>query len=459
MATRQYIGARYVPKFFEDGQGGNSWLPNVAYEPLTVVTYLNNSYTSKIPVPSSNVAPNLDTEHWVLTGAYNAQIDAYRQEVAELSETVDGIGETVSGLSDSVDGLGTRVTANEEAIDELEQRIVGSGDVRLRRNYLLIADSYGMNPRAQRTWTTNFVNKVANSRQKSESGYGFLTGDDTRFLSLLEAFNTELTEEERNAVTDIIVCGGWNDARQIQGYGKTTDDLSAAIEDFVDYAELHFPNAIVWIGGISYQTSSIVQEGVTFSSLMTALDVYNSIRYKKLRTLENVQFVLRQTELLDETFFHPNTAGGDALFSAIYNAVNGGFSCHASKKTLMSQCINIPSGVTLGLTNQLLCCSVDNNISRVKCSSLIPISAFTPTSVFSKLFDFKEYILPYSYTNIQVLNSFFTGTIGGNAVNIPLYIQIDSSRNVNIFVPTQYQNVVWVGNIIIDWTIDNTLEF
>ena len=56
MATgivREYIGARYVPKFFENENNTPEWAPNVQYEPLTIVTYNQNSYTSKKPVPAS----------------------------------------------------------------------------------------------------------------------------------------------------------------------------------------------------------------------------------------------------------------------------------------------------------------------------------------------------------------------------------------------------------------------
>ena len=44
--NRQYIGARYVPKFF-DNNGSTEWVKGIGYEPLTIVTYLNNSFTSK----------------------------------------------------------------------------------------------------------------------------------------------------------------------------------------------------------------------------------------------------------------------------------------------------------------------------------------------------------------------------------------------------------------------------
>ena len=47
MATRQYIGARYVPKFANP----IAWDSANSYEALEIVTYNNTSYTSKKPVP------------------------------------------------------------------------------------------------------------------------------------------------------------------------------------------------------------------------------------------------------------------------------------------------------------------------------------------------------------------------------------------------------------------------
>ena len=90
MAVRQYIGARYVPKFYE-GSNGNEWDPNVEYEPLTVVTYFTNCYTSKKTVPASVGNPQENPDYWVVTGNYNAQVEAYRNEVSQLSDKFDSI--------------------------------------------------------------------------------------------------------------------------------------------------------------------------------------------------------------------------------------------------------------------------------------------------------------------------------------------------------------------------------
>lgn len=80
MATRQYIGARYVPII--DGEWDNS----KAYDPLVIVTHEGNSYTSRTYVPVGIDISN--TIYWTLTGNYNAQVEAYRQEVEALSDDV-----------------------------------------------------------------------------------------------------------------------------------------------------------------------------------------------------------------------------------------------------------------------------------------------------------------------------------------------------------------------------------
>ena len=92
--NRQYIGARYVPKIF-DNNGSNEWVSGIAYEALTIVTYLNNSYTSKKPVPSTAGAPNVATEYWANTGNYVGV-------VSELTQKVDALDSNVTSLNGEV---------------------------------------------------------------------------------------------------------------------------------------------------------------------------------------------------------------------------------------------------------------------------------------------------------------------------------------------------------------------
>ena len=91
MATRQYIGARYVPKFFEGADGTSNWQPNVIYEPLTIVTYNQNTYTSKKTVPATIGSPNTNPEYWANTGLENQQISELSSRIEAVDEKVDNV--------------------------------------------------------------------------------------------------------------------------------------------------------------------------------------------------------------------------------------------------------------------------------------------------------------------------------------------------------------------------------
>lgn len=82
MAVTQYVGARYVPLFADP----LDWDDERTYEPLTIVYYGGNSYTSKQYVPAGIQIGN--EEYWALTGNYNAQIEQYRAEVAAYDQRI-----------------------------------------------------------------------------------------------------------------------------------------------------------------------------------------------------------------------------------------------------------------------------------------------------------------------------------------------------------------------------------
>lgn len=114
MSVRQYVGARYVPKFFENPNGSAEWVKEVSYESLTIVTYLGNSYISKKPVPIGIDITN--KEYWVLSGNYNQQIENYRNETIKVSKlltekttyyTPEMYGAKGDGVSDDSDAIQT----------------------------------------------------------------------------------------------------------------------------------------------------------------------------------------------------------------------------------------------------------------------------------------------------------------------------------------------------------------
>lgn len=88
-STNVYVGQRYVPKFYDDGteQHGATWDKTKAYEPLTIVLWEGDSYTSRTFVPVGVEITN--TQYWLETGNFNAQLEAYKKEVTDLADNVD----------------------------------------------------------------------------------------------------------------------------------------------------------------------------------------------------------------------------------------------------------------------------------------------------------------------------------------------------------------------------------
>lgn len=221
MATRQYIGARYVPRFFENTSGTSDWRANTQYEPLTIVTRNGNSYTSKIPVPASVGAPENNPEYWVSTGLYNAQVQ-------QLQENIDAL-QTESRSADE---------ALDARVDVLEQGTT------LKRRYILIGDSYGrgvVGPGVANVngWTYFFKQFLNLSNDDCTiacaDGAGFIGLQTTTFLDLLQSANAP----EPNTITDIIVAGGRNDLE-----GSNTA-IRTAMSSFYNTAKSLYPNAIV----------------------------------------------------------------------------------------------------------------------------------------------------------------------------------------------------------------------
>ena len=135
MSVTQYVGARYVPLFANP----IDWDITKAYEPLTIVYYQGNSYTSKQSVPTGTDINN--ETYWALTGNYNAQIEQYRAEVTAAKNEVDAATATnttqdaqIAGTSDS--GLKTLITNESTARGTkdtaLDAQLAGTADSGLK---------------------------------------------------------------------------------------------------------------------------------------------------------------------------------------------------------------------------------------------------------------------------------------------------------------------------------------
>lgn len=120
----QYIGPRFVPIFADPIE----WDNHRSYESLTIVTHDGESYTSKC-----NVGPGIDitnTRYWAKTGAFNAQVEQYKNEVKDLSSQVTGFASDNAEFREKIDqydkdnaAMKNTVAANNARVDALAERM------------------------------------------------------------------------------------------------------------------------------------------------------------------------------------------------------------------------------------------------------------------------------------------------------------------------------------------------
>lgn len=206
--VKQYIGARYVPIFGRKNENTIEWDNSKPYEPLSVVTYQGNSYTSKQYVPSN--IEITDETYWAQTGNYNAQIESYRREVRECQDT------------------------NQEL-----KKSIGSLNVRTNRSYVIFGDDWAL----QMYDTFKQIFAKSETHIFAENGANF----KNTLNSQVNAALADETVKPAN-ITDIIVICGVND------YGKNTSENAVtnsfqSITNKFQYSTIHYYPSIVNNGG------------------------------------------------------------------------------------------------------------------------------------------------------------------------------------------------------------------
>lgn len=111
MALKVYIGARYTPKF--EGE----WKANKEYAALSVVYYNNKSYVSRKTVPTGTAVT--ETEFWVESADWNAQVEQYNQNVTQYKAQVDLYNKNVETYTKQVNEFYADTLHSYETRDEM----------------------------------------------------------------------------------------------------------------------------------------------------------------------------------------------------------------------------------------------------------------------------------------------------------------------------------------------------
>lgn len=249
--VRQYVGARYVPLFADPLE----WSDQRVYESLTVVLHEGNSYTSRQSVPVGIDIGN--TTYWAETGNYNAQIEAYRQEVlaydgritananAIAAETQARESEVAEAMADIAAETQARTNGDNELalrIDSLSKRTPVQGEN--GRNAVFIGDSFmaptTSYPQKLAYFTAQLMGWTMYNYAYGGSGWVDEAGASMNFYHQIQKAAQQISIPV--ADVDYIVIGGgfndWNDPTPL-----TYDQLYSAALQTIKEARAQFPNA------------------------------------------------------------------------------------------------------------------------------------------------------------------------------------------------------------------------
>lgn len=226
--VREYVGARYVPVFANPPE----WDDTRGYEPLTIVLHEGNSFTSTQYVPSGVDISN--TEYWLETGNWNAQIEAYRQEVlrfdGRITQNADGIKANTAAIADEATARASADTALQQLIKSEETaRQAADNAIALRldnmekatpledmngRHAVFIGDSFMAPSTSYPQKLAYFVSQLLGwtMHNYAVGGTGWYDegGVGKNFLHQLEDSVTDITVPA-DQVSYVVIGGGFND--------------------------------------------------------------------------------------------------------------------------------------------------------------------------------------------------------------------------------------------------------
>lgn len=269
--------------------------------------------------PSSQMSDlNLD---WIIENVKKAvtAVDEVTKEWADIKGTAQKIvedevkKELASGEIGRVvnEGVKTGLSTASKYTDTSRRTFDFNGKT------ICIGDSYGdgFNPDGNVTgWPILLKAYLGltddNFFSNSLGGAGFLNG--TTFATLLNQTSNHFTNEE---VTNVIVCGGFNDA------GKSENEIINAIYNFKKQANILYPNAQIYVGFIGESTDMNSRGNLILprAAYCSACE-YNGITY-----LSGTENALHCTAMFGSDGVHPNTWGEETIAKAISNALLNGY--------------------------------------------------------------------------------------------------------------------------------------
>ena len=380
--VRQYVGARYVPVFADPLE----WSDQREYEPLTIVTYQGDSYTSMQSVPVGVDIGN--TAYWAQTGNYNAQIEAYRREVLAYDGRITANANAIAAETQARESEVAEAMADIAA--ETQARINGDNALALRidslskqtpvqnengRNAVFIGDSYmaptTSYPQKLAYFTAQLMGWTMYNYAYGGSGWVDEAGAAMNFYHQIQKAAQQISIPV--ADVDYIVIGGgfndWNDPTPL-----TYNQLYSAALQTIKEARAQFPNAQIIAIPMMFRNYGVDTHMHDLYNAIIAGIVASGVAVKVIKDaymwqlgFKNVDGVHPTVELYKIMAQHvaSKVMGGDVNTSRLYSqTLSGGgisttlnFIIEAGMVTACLDAVNLPAltaGQQVTVANQVL---------------------------------------------------------------------------------------------------------
>lgn len=326
--VREYVGARYVPVFANPAE----WDNTRGYEPLTIVLHKGNSFTSAQYVPTGIDISN--TEYWLETGNWNAQIEAYREEVRRY----DGrITQNANDIKANMAAIASETTARENADTAIRKLITDeetartAADTELRsdlsaaiaamnqqnilslykgKNCVWVGDSFttgvGADPNSKRV-STVFCNAMGMTEFNygvGASGWIWGTAANKPYITQVQNAYDAMTQEQRKNTAMVVLPGTSTDV----SHGSSSKQIGTAATLCAKKASDLFPNAVIYVIPMIWDKALFTI--TAYDATVEICDQINKAAIPRVKMDEDsYTWLLGRYEFYTSDNVHPNNSG------------------------------------------------------------------------------------------------------------------------------------------------------
>ena len=335
---RQYIGARYVPRFL------GVYDVTQIYEALDVVDNgAGTSYIARKIVPAGT--PLTNTEYWFVYGASSGAIVQLQNDMTQAQNDITGLQGDMTQAQSDITGLESDMTTAEGNITSLLSD-VGNLKSEAHKEILVIGNSY-----VQGGCASVIESLFDNAYEKTYGGAGFadFSGHTTTFETLIDQAIADASIP-KDKITDILFISAHGDtaAYTEHGHGTYATKMATTFGAIQGKISTNFPNVNKVSITLGESRNQRYYSGSTFDSMFRVHGLFNM--YASRYGFEYIGWtgfnLLFESAFFQNDNTHLTTAGYYVLGNIITSAYFGKLEYQPKSAVTIGMPFNYCSGGT-----------------------------------------------------------------------------------------------------------------